>query len=236
MKLDIAVYTFKKNKDVLEVMKMIMPTIKSRFKRVIIDIDTQRHFFLDSGLVRVLDHQQVLTNIRRTIAWARLKNIRMISTVQIYDGNNPNSTYHLADVEGLKKIRYTLRNRHTIFDATDCTDFPPRLWEQYDQIILHKRCFDPFKEPRADRILSELQANEFILIGAAAEGAVKATALGLLARHKNVTILVDAVGSYDKGAANVALRYIWAKGAMLTDTRTLLGSSCLRLTSACRYG
>lgn len=202
---------------------MISPMITLPRKLVIVDVDTQRHFFQYRGVVCVKNHRGVLANIRRVVAWARLKNIPMISTVQLYDG-----------MDGQEKIRYTLRNRHTSLDATDCTDLPMGILEQYDQVILHKRCFDPFKEPRADRILSEFEAEEFILIGAVTEGAVKATALGLLARRKNVTVLVDATGLYNRAAARVALQHIWAKGARLIDTRALLGSSCLRMVSA-RY-
>lgn len=193
---------------------MIMPIITLRHKRIIVDIDTQKHFFLDRGTSCIRNHREVLANIRRIVTWGRLKNIRMISTV--WD-------------EGPKKISYTLRNRYRSFDATDCTDLPTRILEQYDQVIFHKRCLDPFEEPRADRMLSELEADEFILIGVLTEGAVKATALGLLARRKNVTVLVDAIGSRNNGLANTALRCMWAKGASITDTKTLLSSSCLRM-------
>jgi nicotinamidase-related amidase len=104
------------------------------------------------------------------------------------------------------------------------------ILEQYDQVILQKRCLDPFEEPRADRILTELEAKEFILIGALTEGAVKATALGLLARRKNVTILIDATGSRNKIAARFALRHMRAKGARIIDTGRYLGQSSLHLT------
>ena len=78
-------------------------------------------------------------------------------------------------------------------------------------------------------MLTELEADEFILIGSLLEGAIKATALGLLAREKNVRVLVDATSSGDKREAKLALRHMRAKGAKLTDTRTLLGSYVLRL-------
>ena len=200
---------------------MIRPIITLPEKCVIVDIDTQRHFFQDRGAVCVRNHRGVLANIRRVVAWARLKNIPMVSTVQIYAGSNSQ-----------EKIRYTLRSRHTSLAATDRTDLPLGLLERYEQVILQKRCFDPFKEPRIDRMLSELEAEEFILIGAMTEGAVKATALGLLARRKNVTVLIDATGLYNRTAAKVALRHIWAKGAKLVDTRTLLGPSALRTATA----
>jgi len=169
------------------------------------------------------------------MAWARVKNIRAISTTQIYgiNGDGDGYDYCLAGTDGQKKIRYTLRHRRTGFPADGCTDLPRNILKQYDQVILEKRCPDPFKEPRADRMFSELKADEFIIFGGTAEGAVKATALGLLTRRKNVTILVDAVGCRDKSAANIALRQMEAKGARLRDTKTLCGPSSLNLVGIC---
>lgn len=214
---------------------MIMPTSTRRFKRVIIDIDTQRHFFMDTGVVCVSNHRRILSNIRRTMAWARLQKIRMISTVQICGMNTPFCVSCKFDPAGQKKIHYTLRNRNTRFDACDSTDLPLKLFSKYDQLIFSKRCFDPFEEPRIDRILTELDADEFILIGAATEGAVKATALGLLARQKKITIIVDAIGAYDPKAAKTILHHLWAKGTQFTDTQAFLGSSGLQFARGCSH-
>ena len=212
---------------------MIRPVITLRRKQIIVDVDTQRDYFLASGKACVRNHRRVLANIRRVAAWARLKNVRMISTAQVYNGNGNGKRCCLAGSEGQKKIRYTLRERHITFDADGCTDLPRDILKEYDQIILQKRCVDPFDEPRADRVLSELKVSEFILFGATTEEAVKATALGLLVRRKKVTILVDALGYIDKPAAEVALRQIEAKGAIIAETKVLLGTSHLRLIGVC---
>ena len=84
-------------------------------------------------------------------------------------------------------------------------------------------------------MLTELEADEFILIGSLVESAIKATALGLLARHKNVRVLVDAACSGNKASAKIALQQIRAKGAKLLDTQTLLGSSALHLARKQSY-
>ncbi|MCK5172269.1 MAG: isochorismatase family protein [Planctomycetes bacterium] len=212
---------------------MIRPIITLRRKRIIVDVDTQNDFFLAKGQACIRNHRRVLANIRRVIAWARLKNIRMISTAQVYDGADPDYNYCVAGTAGQKKIRYTIRNRYVVYPADGCTDLPRDILQHNDQIILHKRCIDPFEEPRADRMLSELRVNEFILIGATVEGALKATALGLLARKKAVTVLVDATGARDRQAAEIALRQVEAKGAKLADTKALLGPSCLKLIGIC---
>jgi nicotinamidase-related amidase len=93
---------------------------------------------------------------------------------------------------------------------------------------------DPFDEPRIDRLLSEVCAAEFILIGACAEGAVKAAALGLLQRDKKVSVVVDAVGYHDNRDAKMAFRKMEAKGARLIETRRIAGISHLRLVGVCQ--
>ena len=204
----------------------------SRQKRVVVDIDTQRCFFSDSGKARVHNSETILANIRRVIAWTRLKHICVVSTKQVpvcY------CDFQRGNTNGLEKIGWTLRNRRAQFDATDCTDLPSEVFERYDQIVFCKRCIDPFEEPRVDRMLTELEADEFILIGSLVESAIKATALGLLARGKNVRVLVDAACSGNKAAAKIALQQIRAKGAKLIETQTLLGSSALHLAKKQSY-
>ena len=149
---------------------MIRSVIRLRPERILIDIDTQKDFFLASGTARIRNHRRVLANIRRIVAWARIQNIPMISTVQIYyNGGDFKHIYCVAGTESQKKIRYTFRNRRISFPAVDCTDLSSEILKQYDQVILHKRCFDPFKEPRTDRMLTELLANGVFVYSAMAE-------------------------------------------------------------------
>lgn len=201
---------------------MIMPISSLRRRYIIVDVDTQRHFFTRRGIICVQNHRQVLANILRVIKWARARKIRMISTVQILPGRLPYCDSTTIDAESQEKVRYTFYERHASLDATDCTDLPFGILERYNQLVFHKRCFDPFEEPRVDRVLSELRAEEFVLIGAPTEGAVKATALGLLARRKNVTVLFDATGPYDRMVGRITLRHMLQRGARLINTERFL--------------
>jgi nicotinamidase-related amidase len=212
---------------------MIRPVITLRRKRILVDIDTQRDFFTADGKACIRNHRRVLANIRRLCAWARLKNIRMVSTVRLAQPNDAGNPVCVAGTDGAHKIKYTVRNKYITFQADGCTDLPREIFREHDQVILCKRCPDPFEEPRADRILSELKVTEFIIFGALAEEAIKKTALGLLARRKNVTILTDAIGYHDREAAEVALRQAEAKGAHLLETKAALGVSHLHLIGVC---
>lgn len=214
---------------------MILQLIKARRKQILIDINTQKDFLLAEGKACIRNHRRVLAHIRRVMAWARHQHIPVISTAEVYPYNNGNSiNYCIDDTEGQKKIRYTLLNNRISFPADGSTDLPRDILRRHKQIILHKRCIDPFDEPRIDRLLSEVRANEFILLGATIEGAVLATALGLLQRGKAVTVVVDAVGSHNKREVKLALRKMEAKGARLIETRKLAGISHLKLVGICQ--
>jgi len=214
---------------------MIRQLIGTRRKRILIDINTQRDFFLAEGSACIRNHRRVLAHIRRTMAWARYRNISIVSICEVYPNNNGSSAinYCLDGTDGQKKIRYTLLSNQASFPADGSTDLPADILRRHRQIILHKRCLDPFDEPRIERLLSEVRANEFVLIGASAEGAVKATALGLLQRGRRVCVVTDAVGSHNKREAKLAFRKMKAKGAKLVETKKLAGTSHLRLVGAC---
>ena len=216
---------------------MIRQLLKRRRRWILIDINTQRDFFLAGGKACIRNHRRVLANVRRMMAWARHRSVPVISTCEVYPNNNSNGgsavNYCVDGTEGQRKIRYTLLNDRASFPADNNADLPRDILWRHKQVILHKRCSDPFDEPRIERLLSEVRASEFVLIGADAEEAVKATALGLLQRHKKVCIVVDAVGSHNKKEAELAFRKMKAKGAKLIETKRLAGTSHLHRVGIC---
>ena len=214
---------------------MILQLVKSRRKQILVDIDTQKDFLLARGKACIRNHRRVLAHIRRVMAWARSQHIPIISTAEVYPNNNGenNIGYCIDGTDGQKKVRYTLLKDRVSLAADGNTDLPREMFRQHRQIILHKRCVDPFDEPRIDRLLSELRASEFILVGASLEGAVKMTALGLLQRGKKVTVVIDAVGTHNNREAKLALRKMETKGARLIDTKKLAGTSHLRQVGVC---
>jgi len=214
---------------------MILQLVRARRKQILVDIDTQKDFLLAGGKACIGNHRRVLAHIRRVMAWARRRNIPVISTAEVHHNNNGEGQgrYCLDGTNGQQKIRYSLFNNRVSFAADGNTDLPRDMLRRYRQVILHKRCIDPFDEPRIDRLLSEVKANEFILVGISLEGAVVATALGLLQRGKKVTIVIDAVGSHNKREAKLALRKMETKGAKLIETKRLAGVSHLKHVGVC---
>ena len=215
---------------------MIFQRPLKQHRHLLLDIDTQKDFLLAEGKLCVKNHSEVLANIRRIMAWSRREHIPIISTAEVHPNNNGESAfaYCIDGTKGQRKISYTLISNRASFPADDLNALPADLWYSYRQIILHKRCTDPFEEPRIERLLSEIQAENFIVMGAGTEDAVKVTALGLLHRSKKVSIIVDALGSYNEKEAKLALRKMKAKGAKLIETKDLAGISRLRHIGTCK--
>jgi nicotinamidase-related amidase len=171
-----------------------------------------------------------MAHIRGLIAWARQENIPIFSTAVACRDKSPDAAFGqcIDHFEWQTRTADTLRYNPAILPADDNSFLPPNLLRRHKQIILHKRCIDPFDEPRLERLLSEAHADEFLLIGANTENAITATALGLLQRGKNVRVVVDAIGSNNNREAELALRKMQAKGAKMIVTEKLLAVSHLR--------
>jgi nicotinamidase-related amidase len=202
-------------------LKMILQLHPRRRCHLLIDIDTQNDFLLPTGSACIRNQAEVLANIRRIMVWARRENIPVISTAEVYPNNNGCSeiNYCLDGTDGQRKVPCTLFRERVSFPADDKNALPADILLAYKQVILNKRCIDPFDEPRIERLLSEVQADEFVLIGAGTEDAVRATAIGLLQRSKKVSIIVDALGSHNTREAKLALGKMKAKGAKLIKTK-----------------
>ncbi|MHC4551795.1 MAG: cysteine hydrolase family protein [Planctomycetota bacterium] len=206
---------------------------KFRCNKVLIDVDTQKDLLLADGAASVHNHRRVLANIRRVMASARHEHIPTISTARMVQANDRHPGFCVAGTQGCKKLSYTVRDNYVYFGSSDSTDLPDDLLYKYDQVIFSKRTSDPFDEPRLDRMLTELYATEIFVIGATLEGAVKETVDGLLARGHNVTVLIDAVGSRNRTAAEKAVRKMAARGTRMARTTEVLGTSMLKTVHAC---
>jgi len=210
---------------------MIGQARRRGIKRILLDINTQKDFFMPTGKACINNRRRVLRRIRRLIAWARLTRMSVISTCQVYPADNGEQKYCVDGTEGQKKIGYSLLTRRVSFAADNSADVSPRLLKKYRQMVFHKRCIDPFNEPRIERLLSEINGAEFILIGALAETTVKAAALGLLQRGKKVIVVSDAVGYLNRQEADLAFRKMKAKGARLVKAKKLVGKSDVKMVA-----
>ena len=205
---------------------------RRRFRRVLIDVDTQ----VDNVCKNSRDHSECLRHIRRLMAWSRRNHIPVISTAitrrpAAADDPFVPAPLCVEGTPGQRKIKFTTLHRRICFTSENRFDLPTSILTDYQQVIFEKRTDDPFVQPRADRLLTDLHADQFIVFGIGIETAIKNTVLGLLSRGKSVTVVTDAVDTLghtdNRRTAILALRKMEAKGAKLIKTATLTGHSTL---------
>ncbi|MBI9017477.1 MAG: isochorismatase family protein [Phycisphaerae bacterium] len=197
---------------------------RRRFRRVLIDIQTQYDLIYGNGH----DHKEILHKIRRIMAWSRVHNVPIISIALAKTPDICEDDICVEGTPGQKKIRYTMLPCHKTFCPESCTDIPENILREYRQIIFNIRENDPFALPRADRLLTNLKADEFVLFGIGLNDVMKYTALGLLKRDKKVSILSDAIDFSENDIEDeMTARKLAAKGADYIETASITGESKL---------
>ncbi len=211
-----------------------MSTVQRRrpCDRILIDINTQCDYLLPRGAVPVSNRNDIIPNIRKLFEWARGRGVPVISSLDAHRPDEPFNgmpKYCVDRTPGQKKLPFTLLPRRILLDGDNTLDLPPEVLTRYRQIIFAKRTRDLLGNPKADRLLSEMTAPHLILFGVVAEHCVKATALALLIRQRNVIVVHDACGHWNAPEAELAMRQVEAKGAFLLTTEQIVSMGTLPL-------
>lgn len=192
---------------------------------VLLDLNTQRDFLERGGAYPVANLETLLPTLRRLIAWIKRNHAPVVSSIDAHRTSELKPTdepIHCLDHStGQRKVAFTLCHRFASveFDNTLCV--PSDMFSRFQQLIFRKRDDDLLDNPKADRFLTQLPAEEFIIFGNGLERSVKMLSLGLLARGKRVSVVVDACGFWSRAKADLALRQMAAKGATLVTVDEL---------------
>lgn len=189
------------------------------YQCVLLDINTQRDFCASDGTCPVANLGELLPALRAAVAWARRNHVPVVSSIEShrpFELSDSGTPIHCVDGScGQHKLSFTLFPLRTKLEADNTLAIPTDLFDVHQQVIFRKRTDDLLLNPKADRLLTQLPADEFTLFGTGLETSIKAVALALLARGKRVNVLVDACGYWNKASAELALRQVTAKGANL---------------------
>jgi nicotinamidase-related amidase len=197
------------------------------FDCVVVDLNTQRDFCRPDYAYPVVNASTLVPALRRVVAWAKRNYAPVISSVESRrmwevpaDGRRLIGCFD--GTPGQRKLDFTLFPARACVDMDNTLAVPVDFFRDHQQVVFRKRTDDLLANPKADRFLTQLLVDEFILFGNGIETSVKALALGLLTRGRVVTVVVDACGYWDAGAADLALRQIAAKGAGLITVDELM--------------
>jgi nicotinamidase-related amidase len=197
---------------------------KIKWNRVLVDICTQRDFLDPGGILQVANREAVVPRIEQVFQWAQRAGIGTFSSVESHRPSEPLAGFPLHCIDGTagqEKLPFGFLQPWILVEVDNCLSLPPDLRENYHQLIFRKRARDVLSNPKADRFLTQLSADEFILFGVGLERAIRSLALGLLARHKTVTVVGDACGYWSAADADLALRQLAAKHIKIVSAEEL---------------
>ncbi|HVP13824.1 MAG TPA: isochorismatase family protein [Phycisphaerae bacterium] len=217
---------------------MNSPMRRSSFDRILVDMNTQCDFLLPNGAVPVANRSQILPNIRKLMNWGRIGELPVVSSLECHrPGESLNGLpSHCVDRSGgQRKLPFTLMARRIIIHADNTLDLPLDPFRRYQQLIFTKRNVDFLANPKADRLVNSIFVGHVVVFGVLAEQCVKAVVLGLLTRQIKTVVVTDACGYWCAAEADLALRQMEAKGAILVTTEELLSGAADAKVRAPRF-
>lgn len=195
-----------------------------RWKRVLIDVCTQHDYLDPQAILQVANQEPVVKNLREIFHWVRTDGIAVVSIVESHRPSEPSNGFPLHCIDGTRgeeKLTFTIIRPFTVVENDNYLSLPPDLKKNHRQLIFRKRNRDVLSNPKTDGFLTTHNPDEFIIVGVGLERAIRSLALGLLARHKTVTVVSDACGYWSSGDGDLALLQLGAKGIRLVTTAEL---------------
>lgn len=194
------------------------------WNRVLVDICTQRDFLDPGAILQVANRETLVPRLQQVFDWARRTKIGMFSSVESHRPSEPLGGFPLHCIDntpGQTKPDYAYLHPHLLIEVDNSLALASNLGEKYQQLIFRKRARDVLSNPKADRFLTSLRVSEFIIFGVGLERAIRALALGLLGRHKHVTVVADACGFWNAADADLVMRQLAAKHVRIVTTDEL---------------
>jgi nicotinamidase/pyrazinamidase len=191
-------------------------------KTVFWEVDAQADFMLPGGKLYVPGAEKLIPNIERLVAAAVESGSLLVSSGDAHPEGDPEferfPPHCLRGTPGARIIAEGLAaNFCTI--ANDVSRPLPAHVLSFPQVIFEKQTLDVFDNPHASALVDRLPADaEYLVYGVVTEYCVKCAAKGLLARHRKVAVVTDAIAALDSAAGRATLGELQSLGARLVST------------------
>lgn len=199
--------------------------VELRDLEVFLDVCTQQDYLGVGGARPVRNLPSVRANLKRLMAYARWARVPTVSCVEHHRFDEvrgrPNPAC-VAGTFGQQKLNCSVLPRRVVIESDNYLCVPLDVFKQYQQAILTQLQRDPFANPKLDRLLTELPVSRFVLLGVGLETNIRLLALGLLLRHRAVTVISDASGFWNDSDAEMTVRQLAAKGCTILSTNEYL--------------
>jgi nicotinamidase/pyrazinamidase len=172
-------------------------------KTVFFDIDTQIDFVYPAGALYVPGAEKILPAIAHLNRAAEL----VISTMDAHLEDDP---------------EFKIYPHHCVVGTTG--QQKPANTIGGNQLIFKKQTLDCFANPRLMPLLSEINADRYVVYGVVTEICVHHAAFGLLKTGKRVELVTDAVKALSDDASAKMFTDFTATGGKLTSIEAVLGN------------
>ena len=184
------------------------------------DVDTQIDFMEPTGKLYVPHAEDILPNLVRLMAYARERNIPVLSSADAHAPDDPEfkiwPPHCVSGTRGQQRIKETsLPGALTISMRSD-PFVAPEKWPP--QIIIEKDVYETSANPNFDAILEALGPRRYVVFGVATEYCVRADVLALRERDKAVELVVDAIKAITEDGGRKALEEMADAGAEFVTT------------------
>ena len=92
----------------------------------------------------------------------------------------------------------------------------------HEQIIIEKQSHDVFDNMNIDKVIIQLDANDYVVFGVATDYCVKLAVFGLRRRGYKVTLVIDAIKAATKEGEEKALKAMKDAGAVFITTEDII--------------
>lgn len=184
------------------------------------DVDTQIDFMEPTGKLYVPRAEEIVPNLVRLMAYARERNIPVISSADAHPPGDPEfqlwPPHCITGSRGQQRIQETLLPGAVTLPMHSGPFIAPQKWPP--QIIIEKDVYATEANPGFDAVLEALGPRRYVVFGVATEYCVRADVLSLRKRNKPVEVVVDAIKAIREEDGRKALEEMVATGARLVKT------------------
>jgi nicotinamidase/pyrazinamidase len=191
-------------------------------KTVFFDVDTQMDFLYPAGALYVPGAEKIVENVAALNHYAARNGIVVISDMDAHTEDDPEfqawPPHCVAGTAGQQKPAATLLEKRVVVP-----NVPDELkLEGVQQVLLEKQTLDCFGDVNLPALLTQLEAERYVVYGVVTEICVKYAAWGLLRTGKRVELVTDAVRSLDEAAAAQMIAEFQAQGGVLTTVAEVM--------------
>lgn len=192
-------------------------------KVVFVDIDTQFDFMNPKGSLYVPDAEDIIGNIKKLFDYAKEHKIKILSSTDAHTVDDPEfqlfPPHCIKGSHGNQKIDASACKDNITIENVEMDIAESML--DHEQIIIEKQSFDIFDNTNTDKVITQLDAGDFVVFGVATDYCVKEAVIGLL-RYYNVSLVTDATKAITKEGEEKALKEMKDAGAVFITTEDII--------------